>query len=440
MKANYDVIIIGGGFAGVTAAREISNQGLETLVIEGKDRLGGRTWYDNRLGRSLEMGGTWVHWIQPHIWAEITRYGLETVETPAYEEAYWIADNKLEKGTPEELFNIMDQGMNKFAEEVRDYFPKPSEPLLKEEKLKEIDHLSVADKLAELNLSKREQDLVESIWSLYFCGPLANGGLTQAFRWQAVSNNDWRLCMEATIDFKLKNGTKSLIDCIASDIKGDILFEKIVSKVEKNEEGYLVTTKEGDTFFTKAVVVTVATNVLNNIEFKPALSKGKRAISDEKQTSQGVKVWAKVRNIAKPFMAMAPAQYPLNYVQYEFDQNGDGLLVAFGSDASKINIENKEEVEQALRHWIPDIEVIECTGHNWVDDELVRQTWSMRKTNQLTKYHAELGRPEGGIFVSGSDYGDLWGGFMDGGIESGYKVSNKIAHYLKEGKKQFVSK
>ena len=47
MKADdtlYDVVVIGGGFAGATAARDLTEQGNRVLLLEARDRLGGRTW------------------------------------------------------------------------------------------------------------------------------------------------------------------------------------------------------------------------------------------------------------------------------------------------------------------------------------------------------------------------------------------------------------
>ena len=43
-RAVYDVAVIGGGFAGVTAAREAALRGRSVLLLEARDRLGGRTW------------------------------------------------------------------------------------------------------------------------------------------------------------------------------------------------------------------------------------------------------------------------------------------------------------------------------------------------------------------------------------------------------------
>ena len=67
----------------MTAARELQHAGRSVVVLEGRDRLGGRTWYkDDALpGRTLELGGTAVHWFQPHVWTELTRYRLELVES-----------------------------------------------------------------------------------------------------------------------------------------------------------------------------------------------------------------------------------------------------------------------------------------------------------------------------------------------------------------------
>lgn len=82
VQTDYDVIVVGGGFSGVTAARDCQKNGLRTLVLEAKSRLGGRTFDTQFRGHHIELGGTWVHWTQPAVWSEIMRYGLEVEETP----------------------------------------------------------------------------------------------------------------------------------------------------------------------------------------------------------------------------------------------------------------------------------------------------------------------------------------------------------------------
>ncbi|TVQ51479.1 MAG: monoamine oxidase, partial [Spirulina sp. DLM2.Bin59] len=52
---------VGAGMAGLTAARQLQAAGLEVLVLEGRDRLGGRIWTDRSLGVPMDMGASWIH-------------------------------------------------------------------------------------------------------------------------------------------------------------------------------------------------------------------------------------------------------------------------------------------------------------------------------------------------------------------------------------------
>lgn len=61
LKSEYDAVVLGAGFAGLIAARDLSrDHGLSVLVLEARDRIGGRTWTAKALGEEFEMGGTWV--------------------------------------------------------------------------------------------------------------------------------------------------------------------------------------------------------------------------------------------------------------------------------------------------------------------------------------------------------------------------------------------
>ena len=70
----YDVIIVGAGFAGLIAVRELSSRGRQVLLVEARDRIGGRTFTAQVDNQQFELGGAWIHWRQPHIWTEVTRY------------------------------------------------------------------------------------------------------------------------------------------------------------------------------------------------------------------------------------------------------------------------------------------------------------------------------------------------------------------------------
>lgn len=51
--------------------------GRNVLLLEARDRIGGRTWHTEIEGFNYEMGGNWVHWQMPHIYREASLYGLQ---------------------------------------------------------------------------------------------------------------------------------------------------------------------------------------------------------------------------------------------------------------------------------------------------------------------------------------------------------------------------
>lgn len=75
-QETYDVAVIGAGYTGLTAARDLAISGHKVLLLEARDRIGGRTWSSNIEGYPYEMGGTWVHWNQPMVYREIARYNM----------------------------------------------------------------------------------------------------------------------------------------------------------------------------------------------------------------------------------------------------------------------------------------------------------------------------------------------------------------------------
>ncbi|MCA4131752.1 NAD(P)/FAD-dependent oxidoreductase [Arthrobacter sp. M4] len=420
-----DVVIIGAGFAGLTAARELRQAGLKVIVLEARDRIGGRTWLDDRLGRPLEMGGTWVHWTQPYVWAEMKRYGLGTVQSPVPERAYWWAAGQRHEGTPDQLLGEIDEPNRKLVQGSRNYFPQPFSPFTSTE-IKSIDEVSLPDKFIELGLSEYSRDILESFWALNFNGPVAGAAFTQALRWVALTNGDWMVNFEACATFKIQGGTGKLINGIAAGT--DVRLGTTVASVNYAADKATVSTTDGGTFEAGYVISTLPLGALGAVEFEPSLPAQEQTAINEGQISKGIKVWITVKGEVKPFVALGSAEWPLNFAQAEYDQDGNTILVAFGPDTARLDGADKAQVQVALDLLVPDLEVLDVASHDWTNDPLARQTWPMHRTGFLTESLPGFQQQHGPLLFAGSDFANGWGGFIDGAIESGLEAARTIAN------------
>jgi len=78
LNLNRDVVVVGAGPSGLTAARELTKAGLSVAVLEARDRVGGRTWTDTVDGAVLEIGGQWVSPDQTVLLDLLDELGLKT--------------------------------------------------------------------------------------------------------------------------------------------------------------------------------------------------------------------------------------------------------------------------------------------------------------------------------------------------------------------------
>jgi monoamine oxidase len=75
-----EVLIIGAGIAGLTAARTLAEAGVAVTVLEARNRIGGRILTHSVDGHAIELGAEFIHGRAPEFWAVLNESGLETYE------------------------------------------------------------------------------------------------------------------------------------------------------------------------------------------------------------------------------------------------------------------------------------------------------------------------------------------------------------------------
>ncbi|GAA1515274.1 monoamine oxidase [Agromyces terreus] len=78
---DVDTIVIGAGVAGLTAARLLTRAGRSVVVLEARDRIGGRVWTDRSDGEATDLGASWIHGITGSpVAAAAEAFGMPTAE------------------------------------------------------------------------------------------------------------------------------------------------------------------------------------------------------------------------------------------------------------------------------------------------------------------------------------------------------------------------
>ena len=423
----HDVIVVGGGFAGVTAARECALRGRSVLLLEARDRLGGRTWSADWDGVPIEYGGAWVHWHQPHTWSEITRAGLRVEQSEDAERAHWWVGDERRDGTIAERDAIAERGWNRFVDGVREALPNPHEPLLALDKLAPFDRLSIAERIEELELDDEERAVLEAELESLASGPLEDVGAVSVLRTHALSGYSLALAQYTGGRVLLAEGTGSLLGAIASAAPVETQLDTPVAAVRTHGSRVEVETRAGAVHDAAVAIVALPLNVLGSIEFEPALSEGKQEGIALGQGSRGVKIFLRARGPEVRENAIRPG-HPFGYLDTEvlFD-DGTQLQIGFGPDAKQCDASDTAGVQRALDGILPGYELVAATAHDWVGDEFARGTWATHRPGWYTRHHAEMRRPEGRVLLAGSDLANGWSGFIDGAIESGLEVGARAA-------------
>jgi monoamine oxidase len=80
-NGDYEIVVIGGGAAGIAAARRLHSAGVKCLIIEARPRLGGRAWtVAGPSGSALDLGCGWLHSADRNPWAVVAQEQNRTID------------------------------------------------------------------------------------------------------------------------------------------------------------------------------------------------------------------------------------------------------------------------------------------------------------------------------------------------------------------------
>ncbi|MGV9557465.1 flavin monoamine oxidase family protein [Streptomyces sp. NPDC003522] len=422
---SYDAIVIGGGFAGVSAARELKAKGKRTLIIEARGRVGGRAWSSTFGGLPIEFGATWIHPSQTLIWNEVQRLGIARVDDPNPDYAVFATETG---GYARQELTFLDQQdtlLRKFVEGAETYLPRAYDPFYREDLLVDLDKLTLGDRARQLRLSDLEMNWVSATTGAYG-GGFERGALTQLAHW-------WALCGYNTETFHGINvtrpvgGMSNVISRMLAESGAPVLYNTPVTKVTDTGSRVQVTAG-GVVYEAPAVVVAVPVNTWNSINFASGLpAEFSRLSTQTVGVPTAKKVFIQVQgDIGRPLMNGKSGGL-LDLVLTHSDKSSLGTVLIGFSVNPNLDVTSVSQVQSAISELLPGTKVLSVKGHDWGRDAYAKGGWTFRTPGQLLGSLRAVRQPHGRLVFAGSDIATGWGGYVDGAIETGIRAAGLAA-------------
>ncbi len=424
------VLVIGGGLAGLTAARDLREAGHRVVVLEARDRLGGRTWTGTLPGTDalVEWGGTWFHpETQPHIAAAIDRYATPR-STRRSRPGHTPGSRMGDSGPVWRCSRSGGRPWPGFATTSR-RSPAGSRPrrqaVATASPAWPTSTSSVADWLA----ARPTPASVEGRDALLgFTGSMAGGSpdaLSLLPMIQDIETTGYEIDSGWTdLGRSFVDGTVALVTALAAGL--DVRLGHVVRRIAHDADGVEVTVEGGATFRAPAAIVALPLNVWRHVTFDPPLDGGKARAAGEGQPGHSTKVLAAARQVPDRLAALGWG-VPL-HAMVALRPIGDDAQLLVGFDGlSRLDPSDLEAVTAAVRAYAPAAEVIAHGGHDWNADPFARGTWLALPPRWTTDGTFDaLREPVGHLAFAGGDIAERGAGWIEGALESGHEAAQAV--------------
>lgn len=254
------VLVLGAGMAGLGAARPLHDAGFDVRVLEGRDRLGGRTFTDDSLGPPLDLGASWIHGVDGNpLTALADELGVErSAPTDWDNETEYAPDG-------DELDDATAAAAKAALEDVLAYAAEQSEDREEDTPLREV----VEEAFAALDLDPD----VELVARHYVNTSIEHeyaGALEDLSTWWWDEGEGY-----PGDDVLLGPGYVAIVDGLADGLT--VETGVVVDTVTVGDDGVTVSPVDGDEHAADHVIVTLPLGVLQSgdVTFEPLLPEAK---------------------------------------------------------------------------------------------------------------------------------------------------------------------
>ncbi|KQQ92912.1 Putrescine oxidase [Leifsonia sp. Leaf325] len=444
-KIERDVVVIGAGASGLTAASELRKAGLTVAVLEARDRVGGRLWTDDIDGATLEIGGQWVSPDQDALIETLEDLGLETYERYREGLNVYIGPTGEKRTFEGEIFPVAAQTeqeiltlIEKLDALVAEIDPDQpwAHPLAKD-----LDEISFS---RWLETQTEDEEARENI-GMFIAGamltkPAHAFSALQALLMAASAGSFSNLVdADFILDKRVVGGLQQVPLLLAERLGDDVHLNSPVRTLRWGSDG-VIAISETVEVSARFAVLAVPPILISRISYEPPLPRRQQQLHQHLSMGFVIKVHAVYSTPfwrANGLSGTAFSPYELVHEAYDNSYHGDprGTLVGFVADEAADGVfalsgeDRKRAILESLSHYYGDEALTPEVFYlsDWGSEEWTRGAYAASfDMGGLARYGADLRTPVGPIHFSCSDLAGKGYQHVDGAIRMGIETAAAI--------------
>ena len=436
-----DVVVVGAGFAGLSAARDLVRAGRSTVVLEANDRVGGRVLnHELPGGQVVDLGAQWIGPGQDRIAALAQEVGVETFPTyGAGREDLSFRGGRRDPGTHGAEMGTAINALEQLVTQVSTEAPWETPDAAS------FDAQTVAGWLSANVPDEATRRVMHTLVGAVFSAePEDLSLLHMLFYARASRSLIYLLTTEGGAQQDRFDGGSQLVALRVAEQLGErVWLSSPVRRISQDDGGVIV---EGDGFRAAAqrVIVAVPPHMAGRIVYDAPMPALRDQLTQRTPMGSVIKVHAIYES---PFWRDAGLSGrvvsdtgPLKIV---FDNTplsgGPGVLVSFfeGNDARVYGAltpaERREAALACLAGYFGDAaaKAIDYVDHDWGAEPYIRGAYSaMFPPGVWTNFGRALREPVGRIHWAGTETSTVFFGYMDGAVRSGERAATEVLELL----------
>ncbi|STZ24003.1 flavin-containing monoamine oxidase aofH [Mycolicibacterium aichiense] len=442
----YDVVVIGAGFAGLAAARELVKHGHEVLVLEGRDRVGGRSSTASLAGVPVDLGGTFVGPTQDAVLALATELGCPT--EPTYSEGAnlirWRGKVRSYRGTIPRLglLRLVDIARIQWQVERLGRNVDITKPWASPS-AKKLDGTTLGGWLHSVGAGASSRDLLAVMSRVTWGAEPDQVSMLHAVRYVKAAGGLDRMLdvVGGAQQDHFPGGTQQIAEAMAAELGDRVRLNAIATRIEWSDDAVAVTSSAG-VVEARRVIVAIPPAHRLNIDVAPPPPIGYQQLAQSWPQGALSKAYAAY---PRPFWRdkglSGQALSDVGPVFITFDvspgDDGPGILLGFADSRGFDALDAEERRKRALACFSalfgPDAEnPIDYLDHCWGAETFAPGgPTAAVPPGAWTEFGHLLREPVGPLHWAGTETADEWTGFLDGAVRSGRRAAAEVVAALR---------